>query len=84
MQPTDLIADAAVLSPLVKRLLALARDDDRRVVELCDAVLRQDWDAATTAAKDFIPQIGNVTEARAAFDAGPFFRQHAELRVGRA
>ena len=48
---TDLIAPAAVLSPLVKRLLASAEEENRRVAELCDAVLRQDWDAATAAAK---------------------------------
>jgi hypothetical protein len=51
MQTTELIADAAVLSPLVKRLLASAKEENRRVAELCDAVLRRDWDAATTAAK---------------------------------
>jgi len=51
LQPTDLIADAGALSHLVKRLVAVAQADNRSVAELCDAVLRQDWDAATTAAK---------------------------------
>ena len=44
-------AEHGALAPLLKRLLVVAQDDDRRVAELCDAVLRQDWDAATTAAK---------------------------------
>jgi hypothetical protein len=47
----NLISEEGALSPLVKRLLAVARNDDRRVMELCDAVLRQDWDAATTVAR---------------------------------
>ena len=47
----NLIADVEALSPFLKRLLASARDDDRRVAELCDAVLRRDWAAATAAAK---------------------------------
>ena len=51
LQPTDLITDPGALSPWLRRLLAVAHDDNRRVAELCDAVLRRDWDAATTAAK---------------------------------
>jgi len=50
--PTDAISvDSGVLPLLLKRLLALAQDDNRRVAELCDAVLRQDWVAATIQAK---------------------------------
>jgi hypothetical protein len=51
VQPTDLIADSSTLSPLVNRLIASAQDDNRRVAELCAAVLRHDWDAATSVAK---------------------------------
>jgi hypothetical protein len=47
----NLITDPGALSPWVKRLLASAEEDNRQVAELCDAVLRRDWDAATTAAK---------------------------------
>ena len=47
----DVSVDSGALSPLVKRLLASAEEENRRVAELCDAVLRRDWDTATTAAK---------------------------------
>jgi hypothetical protein len=47
VRSTDVIADAGTLSPWLRRLVAAARDDNRRVAELCDAVLRSDWDTAT-------------------------------------
>jgi hypothetical protein len=48
---SDLIDDSSALSPLVRRLVVAAHDDNRRVADLCDAVLRLDWNAATTMAK---------------------------------
>ena len=49
--PINAAGELASVSPLLKRLVAVAEEDNRRLVELCDAVLRHDWEIATTLAE---------------------------------
>ncbi len=74
--------ESSALPPLLKRLVASAEEDNRRVVELCDAVLRHDWEIATTLAQSMSRHRGRSTASSVLPNASDTVDEHEKLRAG--